>query len=90
MGCCNNPPYYISAYSLAVKQGYVGTLNEWLQSLSAYGIALKNGFIGTEEAWLQSLVGGNNIAVGSTEPANGTYLWFDTAAKPRTGEELNA
>lgn len=28
-----NPPYYISAYGLAVKRGYTGTLDEWLESL---------------------------------------------------------
>lgn len=34
--CCNNEPYYISAYGLAVKRGYVGTLDEWLESLGMY------------------------------------------------------
>ena len=29
----NNPPYYMTAYSLAVKQGFQGSLDEWLQSL---------------------------------------------------------
>ena len=28
-----NPPYYITAYGLAVKRGYKGTLDEWLSSL---------------------------------------------------------
>lgn len=28
-----NPPYFISAYGLAVKRGYQGTLDEWLASL---------------------------------------------------------
>ena len=28
-----NPPYYISAYGLAVKRGFQGTLDEWLDSL---------------------------------------------------------
>lgn len=28
-----NPPYYITAYGLAVKRGYKGTLDEWLASL---------------------------------------------------------
>lgn len=34
--CCNNEPYYISAYGLAVKRGYEGTLDEWLDSLGMY------------------------------------------------------
>lgn len=33
MGCYNDPPYYISAYSLAVRRGFEGTLDEWLESL---------------------------------------------------------
>ena len=34
MGMYENPPYYISAYGLAVKRGFVGTLDEWLASLA--------------------------------------------------------
>ena len=29
----DRPPYYISAYDLAVKRGFQGTLDEWLESL---------------------------------------------------------
>lgn len=29
----NNPPYYITAYGLAVKHGFVGSEKKWLQSL---------------------------------------------------------
>ena len=28
-----NPPYYITAYGLAVKRGFKGTLDEWIASL---------------------------------------------------------
>lgn len=31
--CGENPPYYLTAYGLAVKQGYRGTEAEWLESL---------------------------------------------------------
>lgn len=34
--CCNNPPYYITAYGLAVKHGFKGTEKEWLDSLNSY------------------------------------------------------
>ena len=30
---CDVPSYYITAYGLAIKQGFRGTLEEWLQSL---------------------------------------------------------
>lgn len=32
-GCGGQPAYYISAYALAVKAGYEGTLAQWLESL---------------------------------------------------------
>lgn len=53
-----------SAYEIAVRHGFKGTEEEWLESLkssgkSAYEIAVENGFEGTEEEWLESLRGGN-------------------------------
>lgn len=42
MGGYNNPPYYLSAYSLAVKQGFVGTEQQWLDSLKGDGVQLRN------------------------------------------------
>lgn len=33
MGMYSNPPYYLTAYGLAVKRGFTGTLDEWLESL---------------------------------------------------------
>ena len=53
----------LSAYEIAVKNGFKGTETEWLQSLSngksAYDIAVENGFEGTQEQWLNSLKGSN-------------------------------
>ena len=52
-----------SAYEIAVEHGYVGTEEEWLESLhgatgeSAYQCAVEHGYIGTEEEWLASLQG---------------------------------
>lgn len=54
-----------SAYDIAVKNGYTGTEEEWIESLkgdtiytdSAYDLAVKYGFSGTEEEWLKSLKG---------------------------------
>lgn len=57
-----------SAYEVAVQNGFVGTEQEWLDSLvgpvgnqgiqgkSAYDIAVENGFIGTEEEWSNSFL----------------------------------
>jgi hypothetical protein len=62
----------LSAYEIAVANGFVGTQSEWLASLqgdtgptgatgadgaSAYEIAVANGFVGDEATWLASLVG---------------------------------
>lgn len=51
-----------SAYEIAVRNGFTGTEQEWLESLkekgkSAYEIAVENGFKGTEQEWLESLRG---------------------------------
>ena len=53
----------LSAYDVAVKNGYSGTEEDWLKTLkgelgdSAYEVAVENGFEGTEEEWLASLKG---------------------------------
>lgn len=61
-----------SAYQIAVENGFVGSEQDWLDSLygggdgsggggapgrSAYQIALDNGFVGTVDDWLESLKG---------------------------------
>ena len=49
--------YYYSAYGIAVKHGFSGSEQEWLESLTAYGIAVSLGFEGTQEEWIASLKG---------------------------------
>jgi len=50
-------PVGASAYEVAVLEGFVGTEQEWVDSLSGYGVAVENGFAGTQQQWLDSLVG---------------------------------
>lgn len=48
----------LSAYELAVEQGYKGDLNDWLKSLdgkSAFEIAKENGYSGTEKEWKKAV-----------------------------------
>lgn len=48
----------LSAYELAVQQGYAGSLDDWLVSLqgkSAYQIAVDNGYSGSEKDWSKTL-----------------------------------
>ena len=53
----------LNAYQLALKNGFKGTLSEWLKSLkgqsgkSAYQFAREHGFTGTEIEWINSLRG---------------------------------
>jgi hypothetical protein len=56
----------LSAYEVAIANGFVGTESEWLTSLegtdgdpglSAYEVAIADGFVGTESEWLISLEG---------------------------------
>ena len=50
----------LSAYDNAVKNGFVGSEEEWLTSLKgedAYALAVKEGFEGDIEEWLVSLQG---------------------------------
>ena len=63
----------MSAYQIAVANGYVGSVMDWVDSLqgadgepgasgiSAYQVAVNHGFVGTEAAWLSSLKGNPGI-----------------------------
>jgi hypothetical protein len=51
-------PMGLSAYSIALDNGFVGTVEEWLESLkapTAYQIALDNGYVGTFEQWARDV-----------------------------------
>lgn len=72
----------LSAYELAVQQGYEGTLNEWLESLngeagaeglSAYQLAVLGGFEGTQDEWIASLQGAAGIPGDPGDPGMSAY-----------------
>ena len=49
-----------SAYEEAVRQGYIGTEQEWLETLkgeNAYQLAVMEGYEGSLDEWLESLNG---------------------------------
>lgn len=61
----NNPPYYVTAYSLAVKHGFKGTEEEWLETLvgpkgppgkTAYEYAVAGGYTGTEQEFAAQML----------------------------------
>lgn len=65
----------LTAYQVAVLNGYVGTQAQWLASLvgrSAYQIAVINGYVGTEQQWLLTLYGADG-----TDP--GVLMYWDDA-----------
>ena len=82
-----------SAYEIAVENGFVGTEQEWLDSLqgadgppgeSAYEVAVDNGFVGTESEWLDSLQGedGKGVQIKGTVASSA-----DLAALSATAED---
>lgn len=90
-GCGETVAPGLSAYEIAVKNGFVGTETEWLASLSSakspYQIALEHGFVGSEDEWVASLKGdaglpgkdGRNGADGKDAPAITVEDLFETA-----------
>ena len=67
-----------SAYQIAVKNGFTGTEQEWLNTLkgkSAYELAVEHGFTGTEAEWLESLQGKD----GESSIFSNTYEMFTYA-----------
>ena len=62
----------LSAYELAVEQGFSGSLEDWLKSLesrSAYEIAAENGYKGTEKEWNKALAEISNQNAASIKSA---------------------
>lgn len=72
----------LSAYEVAVKNGFQGTESEWLASLhgqSAYALAKQLGFEGTEQEWLDSLVGPGAYETAVEQGFTGTKQeWLDS------------
>lgn len=59
------------AYQIALKHGFVGSVEDWLESMrglpgkNAYELAVDCGFTGTLEEWLESLKGSDGSGSGS-------------------------
>ena len=71
-------PQGLSAYEVAVENGFEGTEEEWLLSLqgkSAYEIAVELGYEGTEEQWIASLKGEDGEP-GTTPHIGQNGNWF--------------
>jgi len=72
-------PSGLSAYQIAVKNGFVGTELEWLESIkieSTYEQAVLLGFEGTIEEWLESLKGLSAYQIAVIGGYSGTQEQF--------------
>ena len=77
MGMYENPPYYISAYALAVMHGFAGTEEEWLLALqgeSAYEQAVAGGYTGTKEQFDTLLAGLDGTLEGLQQQIDGLVV----------------
>lgn len=62
------PRYFLTAYGIALKYGFQGSEEEWLESLTTYGQALAAGFQGSYEEWLQKIADPvPEFAIGETK-----------------------
>lgn len=86
----------LSAYEVAVQNGYVGDVASWLQSLigpsgnqgaqglSAYEVAVQNGFQGSIQEWLDSLHGQDGSGSGVDYSA---FEWYEVINSQSIGVE---
>ena len=80
----------MSAYELAVKNGFNGTETEWLASLkskTAYELAVENGFVGTETEWLASLKGKSAYESAVENGFEGTETEWLESLQGKNGED---
>lgn len=85
MGMYDHPPYYLSAYGLAVKHGFVGTEAQWLKSLKGEkgdGLTILGSFdtLAALEASYPSGQEGGFFRVGA-EPDTLLYYWDKDSAE---------
>lgn len=83
----------LSAYELAVQDGYQGTLQEWLKSLEgvdAYEVAKKAGYTGSREEWLKTLIGATGLSayeLAKSEGYEGSLTEWLASLKGEKGDK---
>lgn len=81
----------LSAYEVAVVNGFQGTQAEWLETLvgkSAYQAAVELGFVGTEEEFIESLMGPSAYAVAVEQGFVGTVTQWLNSLKGQSAYQL--
>lgn len=83
----------LSAYELAVQEGYQGTLQEWLRSLGgadAYEVAKSAGYTGSREEWLKTLIGETGLSayeLAKSEGYEGSLTDWIASLKGEKGDK---
>lgn len=83
----------LSAYELAVQEGYQGTLQEWLRSLGgadAYEVAKSAGYTGSREEWLKTLIGETGLSayeLAKSEGYEGSLTEWIASLKGEKGDK---
>lgn len=83
----------LSAYELAVQDGYQGTLQEWLKSLGgadAYEVAKSAGYTGSREEWLKTLIGETGLSayeLAKSEGYEGSLTEWIASLKGEKGDK---
>lgn len=78
MGMYDHPPYYLSAYGIAVKHGFVGTEAQWLASLKGEkgdGLVISDSYATVEELEAAHPTGAPGFFRVGEEPDTLLYYW---------------
>lgn len=96
-GHAENPSYYLTAYGLAVKNGFQGTEQEWLESItgppgppgrSAYEYAVAGGYTGTEAEFALQM--GRELTVAKISAAMQAHMTATGNPHKVSAEEIGA
>ena len=85
MSLWTNPPYYLTAYGIAVKHGFYGTEEEWLKSLKGEPVGAVTEYAVSEDGSKPPSSGWS----GAPDPtaAKGKYVWTRTTVTWDCGEK---
>lgn len=83
-----NPPYYITAYGLAVKRGFKGTLDEWIASLTGDAATLVSKSVAYQSGDSGSIIPSGTWVNSVPVVSQGKYLWTKTELQFNTGDPI--
>ncbi len=84
----NYPPYFMTAYGLAVKKGFVGTEEEWLKSLEGAAAKVEGFTVEYQESETDSSEPGGEWSRRIPQISRGSYLWTRVTIAFNTGNPI--